>query len=77
MSNPVTYNGISYSAGSTLTVTVNQFDTVQLTNSNADLTGTFIRSDKKISALSKDRQPPFAFRRTRRLPVFHFTNSLS
>lgn len=54
-SNAVTYNGNSYSGGSTLTVAIDKFDTVQVT-SKQDLTGTYIQSDKKISAFSGNRK---------------------
>ncbi|XP_063430248.1 uncharacterized protein LOC134712536 [Mytilus trossulus] len=56
MSSSVTYDGVSYSGGSTLTVTLHQFDTIQLINSDADLTGTYIHSDKKIAAFSGNKK---------------------
>ncbi|XP_071151058.1 uncharacterized protein [Mytilus edulis] len=56
MSSSVTYDGVSYSGGSTLTVTIHQFDSIQLINSNADLTGTYIHSDKKIAAFSGNKK---------------------
>ena len=50
----VDYGGTSYAAGSTITETVDRFDTLQIANTNngGDLSGAHITSDKPIVAYS-------------------------
>lgn len=55
LSSSVSYGGSSYSAGDSLTVTMNQFDTIQL-KSGGDLTGTFISATQKVSAFSGNKK---------------------
>ncbi|KAJ8315039.1 hypothetical protein KUTeg_007189 [Tegillarca granosa] len=49
------YNGQTYAAGSTLSITVNRYDTFQI-QSLGDLTGAYITSDKPISVFSGNRK---------------------
>lgn len=55
MQQPVTWNGQTYAAGSTLTGTVDRFDTWQLT-SKGDLTGAYITSDKNVGVISGNKK---------------------
>ena len=55
MQSPVTWNGQTYGAGSTLTGTVNRFDTWQL-KTTGDLTGAYITSDKNIGVISGNKK---------------------
>lgn len=55
MQQTVTWNGQTYAAGSTLTGTVDRFDTWQLT-SKGDLTGAYITSDKNVGVISGNKK---------------------
>lgn len=51
----VTYDGVTYGPGDTLTVTLNNMETFKVVSEDADLTGTFIESTVPISLLSGNR----------------------
>ncbi|KAJ8310520.1 hypothetical protein KUTeg_012385 [Tegillarca granosa] len=54
-SSTVTYNGVNYVKGDTITITLNRYQTLQLT-SDGDLTGTYITSDKIVSVFSGNKK---------------------
>ncbi|KAK3096144.1 hypothetical protein FSP39_023688 [Pinctada imbricata] len=53
--NTVSWNGVNYGAGDTITQVVNRFDTWQITSSG-DLTGAYVTSDKIIGLISGNKK---------------------